>query len=130
MNKNEGDTTIGWTTPPLSRFASASKSTATCRPNSDPRSIPLGLHRLLSNFLLLQLLLIDGWTKAALFESLNLEAGARRELAGLFPARSRSYLADQFRFALGETASPASQSRAASCPSRLLKNSAAFANEA
>jgi len=36
-------------------------------------TIPLGLHRLLSDFLLLQLLLIDGRTKGALFDSLNLD---------------------------------------------------------
>jgi hypothetical protein len=39
-------------------------------------TIPLRLHRLLSDFLLLQLLLIDGRTEAALFDSLNLDAGA------------------------------------------------------
>jgi len=35
-------------------------------------TIPLGLHRLLSDFLLLQLLLIDGRTKGALFDTLDL----------------------------------------------------------
>ena len=35
-------------------------------------TIPLGFHRLLSDFLLLQLLLIDGRTKGALFDSLKL----------------------------------------------------------
>jgi hypothetical protein len=34
-------------------------------------TIPLGLHKLLFDFLLLQLLLIDGRTKGALFDSLN-----------------------------------------------------------
>ena len=35
-------------------------------------TVPLRLHRLLSDFLLLQLLLIDGRTKGALFDSLDL----------------------------------------------------------
>jgi hypothetical protein len=35
-------------------------------------TIPLGLHGLLSDFLLLQLPLVDGRTKGALFDSLNL----------------------------------------------------------
>ena len=35
-------------------------------------TIPLGLHRLLSDFRLLELLLIDGRTKGALFDSLDL----------------------------------------------------------
>ena len=35
-------------------------------------TIPLGLHRLLSDFLLLQLLRIKGRTKGAQFDSLNL----------------------------------------------------------
>jgi hypothetical protein len=37
-------------------------------------TIPLGLHRLLSAFLLLQLLLIDGQTKGTLFNGLDLNA--------------------------------------------------------
>ena len=48
---------------------------ATCSARLDCRvdTIPFGLHRLLSDFLLLQLLLIDGRTKGALFDSLNLD---------------------------------------------------------
>ena len=41
MNKDEKETTMAWTTPTLSKSASALRSTATCRPSSDPRpSLP------------------------------------------------------------------------------------------
>ena len=47
---------------------------ATCSARLDRRvdTIPFGLHRLLSDFRLLELLLIDGRTKGALFDCLDL----------------------------------------------------------
>jgi len=57
---------------PPSAQSQAFDATCSARLGRWVDTIPLGLHRLLSDFLLLQLLLIDGRTKGALFDSLDL----------------------------------------------------------
>jgi len=57
---------------PPSAQSQAFDATCSTWPGRYVDTIPLGLHRLLSDFRLLQLLLIDGRTKGALFDSLDL----------------------------------------------------------
>ena len=53
---------------PLQAFDTTCSTRLDCRVDT----IPFGLHRLLSDFRLLELLLIDGRTKGALFDCLDL----------------------------------------------------------
>jgi hypothetical protein len=57
---------------PPSAWSQAFKATCSAWLGRWVDTIPLGLHRLLSDFRFLQLLLIDGRTKGALFDSLDL----------------------------------------------------------
>ena len=56
---------------PPSAPSQAFDATCSARLGRRVDTIPFGLHRLLSDFRLLELLLIDGRTKGALFDSLN-----------------------------------------------------------